>query len=232
MALPKFVDLYDEEESNNQWLLSYSDVVTLLLCFFVVLVSFSSLDLVKVELLTQHFTKTKKMTLKDLQQKIQEFVDFEKLQSDIKVNLTSRGVEINFKDKLLFDLGDAKLKEIASPILTKISKLLNYQEIAQRRISIEGHTDKLPIKSKIYPSNWELSSARAASVVKFFIDQGLNSRRFEISGYADNLPLKIQTDRILGQPENRRVVVVITPESYLIKMVRKEISLSANKTPQ
>lgn len=227
MPLPSFIDLHKkpEEEEENPWLISFSDMMSLLLCFFIVLVALSGLDLVRLEMFGERFARPERITMKRLQQMIQEFIDSERLQKDVSVRLTSKGVEISFKDKLLFDLGEATLKPEAMSILTKISGLLNYKEISQRKIYVEGHTDSLPIKSAIYPSNWELSSARAANVVKFFIARGLESKRFESIGYADTQPVKPETDKILGQPENRRVVVVISPESYLAKTVRKEISI-------
>ncbi|MEW6557012.1 MAG: OmpA family protein [Elusimicrobiota bacterium] len=232
MALPSFVDLHKkQEDEGDAWLLSYSDMVTLLFAFFAVLLSLSTLDKVKLEMLTQYFAKSDRITMKQLAEMVQESINAENLQQQVNVKLTSKGVEISFKDKLLFDLGKADLRDAAFPVLSKISGLLNYKEIAERKISIEGHTDSLPIRSAMYPSNWELSSARAASVVKFFTNNGLNSRRFESIGYADTQPIKLETDQSSGQPENRRVVVVITPDSYLVKAERKEIESSTPSPP-
>ncbi|MDI6642101.1 MAG: OmpA family protein [Elusimicrobiota bacterium] len=232
MALPSFIDLHKKEEegSDSPWLISFSDMMSLLLCFFVVLVGLSNLDLLKIERMTQHFAKPDRMTMKQLQEMIQEFINSENLQTDVSVELTSKGVEISFKDKFLFDLGKADLKPRILPILAKIANLLNYKEISKRKISVEGHTDSLPIKSEIYPSNWELSSARAANVVKFFTARGLDSRRFEAIGYADAQPIKPEIDRRSGEPENRRVVVVISPEFYLLKSKRKEVYAASAET--
>lgn len=224
MALPSFIDLHKKaEEDDSPWLLSYSDMVTLLLCFFIILVALSNLNMVKVEMMTQHFAKPDRITMKQLQQMIQEFINSEKLQEQVSVKLTSKGIEISFKDKLLFDLGKADLKSDALPVLSKISGLLNYKEISKRKISVEGHTDSLPIRGGVYPSNWELSSARAGNVVRFFTALGSDSKRFESIGYADTQPVKPESAGILSQPENRRVVVVISPESFLAKPQREEI---------
>jgi len=220
-----------EEENVDQWLMSYADMITLLLGFFAVLLSMSSFDQVKLEMFSQYFSnEPKKMTMSQLAAQIQKFANEENLIGQVEAKLTSRGVEISFKDKLMFDLGRTDLKEEAVPILTKISNLLKYQEISERKVLIEGHTDSLPIRSRAFPTNWELSSARAGMVVRFFLSQQLDPRRFQSSGYADTKPKNPETDRILGQPENRRVVVVITPDSYLSEQenLRKEWSVNGS----
>lgn len=222
-----------QEEGADEWLLSYSDMVTLLFAFFVILLSMSSLDLVKFELISKYFTKeTKRMTLSDLQKTIQEFLKKEDLQQDVNVNLTSKGVEISFKDKLLFDIGKADIKPVAYPVLGKMGQLLNRPEISDRKISVEGHTDSLPIKTPEFPSNWELSSGRAATVVRFFIEQNLKKERFEALGYADTHPVVPETSLVKGVPENRRVIIVISPESYLVDLKkREEITVGGESKP-
>ncbi|OQA92601.1 MAG: Photosystem I P700 chlorophyll a apoprotein A2 [Elusimicrobia bacterium ADurb.Bin231] len=218
------------EDSTDKWLQSYGDMVTLLFSFFVVLVSMSKLDVIKIERMTKYFAEPKKITFSDLTKKIQEYIVSEKMEEQIDVRLTSKGVEISFKDKLMFDLGKADLKEEAVPILSKISNLLNYKEISERKVLVEGHTDSLPMRSKAYPTNWELSSARAGIVVRYFLSQGLDSKRFESSGYADTRPRKLDVDPTHGQPENRRVVVVISPESYIseLELWRQEIAVDTS----
>jgi chemotaxis protein MotB len=211
---------YDEED--QPWLISYADMVTLLMAFFMLLLSMSTLNKAKVEMVAQSFMQKDKMTYKELSKKIQEYIDSEKLDKQIDVKLTANGIEVSFKDKMLFDIGSADLKPGALEVMTKIGGFLNVTPaIARRKVSIHGHTDDVPIKSKIFPSNWELSSARAASVVKFFISQGCNYKRFESIGYADTRPL-VQNlpDKKNGTPENRRVVVVISPESYMEDIFR------------
>ena len=213
------------EEDDQPWLISYADMVTLLLAFFIVLVSMSTLNKNKFEQMTEYFSKKDRMTLKQMEQKIKVFVLDEKMQNQIGAQLTANGVEVNFKDKLLFDIGKADVKPEAIDVLSKIAALLNTGDIARRKISVQGHTDSVPIKSTVYPSNWELSSARAAKVVKFFIEHDLDSRRFESIGYADTKPLVPELDKKKGQSENRRVVMVISPDSFLTEEKKKEISV-------
>src|SRR3989339_707895 len=99
MSTPDFVKLHRKEndEDSDSWLLPYSDMMTLLMCFFVILLSMSSLDMSKVERMAQQFSRKDTMTLKQLEEKIKEFVKQENLTEQINVELTPRGVEISFK---------------------------------------------------------------------------------------------------------------------------------------
>ena len=210
----------DDEE--QPWLISYADMVTLLMAFFMLMLSMSTLNKAKVEMVAQSFMQKDKMTYKELSKKIQEYINTEKLSEQVDVKLTTNGIEISFKDRMLFDMGRADLKPEALEAMTKIGGFLNVTPaIARRKVSIHGHTDNIPIKSKIYPSNWELSSARAASVLQFFISLGCNPKRFETVGSADTRPLEPNSpDKKTGTPANRRVVVVISPESYMEDIFR------------
>jgi chemotaxis protein MotB len=203
------------EDDGDAWLLTYADMVTLLLCFFAVLIGMSKIDMLKVEQMTQHFSAKKQgMTMQELSGVIAEVIKQEQLEDKISVQVTSRGIEINFKDKLLFDLGQAELKHESLEVLSKMSKLINHKDVADKLVYVEGHTDSIPIRSSRFPSNWELSSARAASVVRFFIGEGISSRKFVSIGHADTWPVAVEKDASTGSPENRRVVAVITPETF------------------
>ena len=219
-----------EEEGQDAWLMSYADMITLLLGFFAVLLSMSTINQVKVEMFSQYFSKQEnKLSMSQLQQLIQQFIQNEKLAEQVNARLTLRGVEISFKDKLLFPSGSADLQPAGLDVIKKMGGLLNYQEIKHRKISVEGHTDSVPIKSPIFPTNWELSSSRASAVVRFFTLNGLEKARFESIGYADTKPIKLETDK-KGTPENRRVVVVVKPESYLDEVAEQEFLMGNTST--
>lgn len=204
-----------QEDDSDSWLLTYSDMVTLLLCFFAVLISFSKIDVTKIEQITQHFTEkeNRKMTMAELSRTVSDFIVTEGLGSIIDVELTPKGVEVNLKDNMLFDSGKSELKKKSLPVLLQISRIINHPDFADRIVSVEGHTDSRPIKTERFPSNWELSTSRAASVVRYFISTGLNSKKFEASGYANSVPRASEVTSS-GRQANRRVVVVITPDSY------------------
>lgn len=217
-----------EQEEEHPWLLSYSDMFTLLFCMFVVLIAmaFKHLDWVKIEQMLKVFSpRHNEMSLPELYEKVQQLIKQYGLEETVNVQLTSRGVEIDFKEKATFDKGQATLKSDILPVLTVISKLLNEKGIDKRKVIVEGHSDSLPISTKEFPSNWELSTARAGTVVRFLTEHGLNSKRFEAVGYADTRPKVQYTHPILGQPENRRVVVVVSPEPFFVEYSREEISV-------
>lgn len=219
------------QEEEQPWLLSYSDMFTLLFCFFVVLISmaFRFLDWVKIEQMLKVFSPHEEMSLPELYEKVQQLIRQYNLEENVNVQLTAKGVEISFKEKATFDKGEAKLKKEIFPILTVIAKLLNEKGIDRRKIIVEGHTDSLPISTKEFPSNWELSSARAGTVVRFLSECGLNPKRFEAVGYADTRPKVEYTHPKEGQPENRRVVVVVSPEPYSLEYLREEVSVEEAK---
>ena len=221
----------EEYEEERPWLLAYSDMFTLLFCFFVILIAiaFKHFDWVKIEPLLKAFSTREEMSLPELYDRVRQLIQQYNLQDSVDVQLTSKGVEISFKEKATFDKGEAKLKPDIFPILTAIAKLLNEKGIDRRKIIVEGHSDSLPISTKEFPSNWELSTARAGTVVRFLTEKGLNPKRLEAVGYADTRPKIEYTHPILGQPENRRVVVVVSPEPYSIEYIREEVSIEEMK---
>jgi chemotaxis protein MotB len=126
------------------------------------------------------------------------------------VSQTSRGVMLDINASTLFAQGDAALSPAAEKTLADVANLLIDGE---QFIEVEGHTDNLPINRPMYPSNWELSSARASSVVRLFIDQGVAAKRLTVLGSADNNPV-LSNDTPEGRARNRRVTItVLTPES-------------------
>ncbi len=135
--------------------------------------------------------------------------DIKKVTGDLKgitVKNEPRGVVVTFSDSVLFASGAAELKPEIYSVLEKLSKLLSS---VPGNVAIEGHTDNVPIASSKYSSNWELSTARAASMLHFFIQKGIDPAKYSIAGYAEFRPLESNaTDE--GRQKNRRVEIVIT----------------------
>jgi chemotaxis protein MotB len=134
----------------------------------------------------------------------------------IKQNmLTLRGneqwLEIEMRSSLLFDSGDATLSNKALELLGEIGKILREEKTPVR---VEGFTDNIPIHSVRYPSNWELSSARAAAVVQLFIEEGLDSSQLAATGYGEFQPIA-PNDTPEGRSKNRRVVLMISKTGEL-----------------
>jgi chemotaxis protein MotB len=125
------------------------------------------------------------------------------------VSRSTRGVTLDINASMLFKPGEAVVQAEAITTLADVAKILAEEDMA---IEVEGHTDNLPISNAQFPSNWELSSARASSVVRLFIEQGIVATRLKATGLADNVPIE-ENSSIEGRARNRRVAVtVLAPE--------------------
>lgn len=215
-------------DGPGEWLLTYSDMVTLLLTFFVLLYSYSRTDLVRFQQALASFRKALAMTWTEtemaqqisnhsrttgdisddkLAAEVRGLLQKDALSEKISVAADQRGVVIRLKEQVLFDLGRAELRPEALSVLGKIAAALN--EVSDREIRVEGHTDDLPINTVVYPSNWELSAARAAAVVKYFVNEcGLSPERFEIAGFGEFRPAYPNSTPDLRRL-NRRVEIVL-----------------------
>ena len=136
----------------------------------------------------------------------------------VRVTQSPRGITVEINASVLFKSGDAILQPQSSEALAAVAHVLTQVE---NPIQVEGHTDNIPINSPSFPSNWELSSARAGSVVRLFTERGVPAARMVAIGYADNRP--VDTNATLdGRSRNRRVNVLILNE---VGGVASEITL-------
>jgi chemotaxis protein MotB len=126
----------------------------------------------------------------------------------VRVTESGRGLEVELNASVLFTAGEAELQNQAQPALDALARVL---APLPNDIEIEGHTDNLPIATPRYPSNWELSSARASSVVRLLIGRGVASVRLVAVGYADTRNISPNTTPE-GRAQNRRVTLLILPE--------------------
>jgi chemotaxis protein MotB len=123
-------------------------------------------------------------------------------------------VEVEIKSNILFSSGSANLEPAAIPLLKKIADiLLRFPNFIQ----VEGLTDNAPINTMVYPSNWELSAARAASVVHLFTKLGIRPQRMMAVGYGEHRPVS-DNSTPEGRQKNRRVVLVILAHTDLARM--------------
>jgi len=128
----------------------------------------------------------------------------------ILLERTSRGLVITMTNDILFDSGKAKLKHSAHPTLKKIASVIN-ETARDRDIGIEGHTDDVPIKRSGWKSNWELSSARASSVLHYLVDEcAVAPNRLSAIGYGEFRPIDSNETKA-GRAKNRRVEIIILP---------------------
>lgn len=141
--------------------------------------------------------------------RLQQFLKSLKLDPSMQAHFSSEGLRITLKDNILFDIGRAEINPHAFPLLNrmavKLAKLPN-------RIRIEGHTDNIPIKTGLYPSNWELSVARAVNVLKYLVKAGgIAPARMSAVGYGNSRPL-VPNDSPQNRAKNRRVEIVLVSE--------------------
>jgi chemotaxis protein MotB len=132
---------------------------------------------------------------------------------NVEVKPRENGVELNLRGAAFFDLASADIKSGGIPLLRDIAATLAGTPY---KITVEGHTDNLPMESWLYPSNWELSSARASRVARFLIDNGVPRDHMRVEGLADTQPVAPNTDPAghslpENQAKNRRVVILVSP---------------------
>lgn len=131
----------------------------------------------------------------------------------VSVQVTERGLLINFDDQYLFNSGTAELNSNAKIMLDKVGVLI-YEKFILHNMRIEGHTDSAPIATAKFPSNWELSSARACSVVRYLIGRfKFMPQLFTAVGYADTRPIA-DNNTIEGAKKNRRIEIMILKNKY------------------
>ena len=143
----------------------------------------------------------------DLQVRFQKEIQ----NKDLKLSLEEKGLVLRFVAEVFFDSGKAELKKEAYPILDKVVVFLA-KDVPDRNISIEGYTDNEPIKYSGWASNWELSAARAMSVLHYLVDdKEIDSHRIQATGFGEYQPI-VSNDTPEGRQKNRRVEIVILPK--------------------
>ncbi len=233
-----------EEASGGapEWLTTYSDMMTLLLCFFVLLFSFSEVDAEKFRSIMASFqggsgvlnggttidiplnpiednvdVESEQNDLDDsLEEYLREYITSSGLENQISIEIEERGIIVRFMDNVFFDSGKADIKMESLDILNAVSEILNRKEFVNRQIKIEGHTDSDPIiKASKFPTNWELSSARATNVLRYFVENdGIDGRRISSSGYSYYRAIA-PNDSPENKAKNRRVDIVILKDEYM-----------------
>lgn len=143
----------------------------------------------------------------EMMDKIAQYVENQDLQDDVEVHNTPRGIVVRVKEGALYESGSAELDERSKKVLDKIAGI--HGKFADS-VQIEGHTDNIPIKSKKFPSNWELSTARAVTVVKFLQETGVKPAYLSASGYAEYQPAA-SNNTAEGKSQNRRIEIELMP---------------------
>ncbi len=215
---------------GGRWEIVYSGFVLILLCFFIMLSSFSTMEAAKVMQFVRSFTSavsifpggvkfesgpammpgTMEMVnpesnLAKIFDNLEELAQQFNLQDKINLAFTHEGLVMRLSEHALFDLGAADISVEALPLLQKIGAIISKTDYL---IRIEGHTDNLPIHTALFPSNWELSTARAVNVLRYFIkNHNIDPRRLAAEGFSEFHPLAAN-DRPENRAKNRRVEII------------------------
>jgi chemotaxis protein MotB len=259
---------HEEAHADERWLLTYSDMITLLMALFIIMWAVSSVNISKFDQLkaslhsafsgkvlpdsssvltgstapfeqpgapvtpvnpdtTQPaFSMTKISAsiqqgaeqadlenLKQLQQRVNSFAAKHGFAQDVRTTIQERGLVVHvLTDGVLFDSGSAVLKPAGLALLGEIGTLIDRPDIVNP-VSVEGNTDDQPIHSALYPSNWELSTARANAVLEFLLGKGLEPSRASVVGYGAEKPIASNSSDS-GRRRNRRVDIVILRRSF------------------
>jgi chemotaxis protein MotB len=230
-------DLDDGVEAPSApfWMTTYSDMITLLLVFFVLIVSMSSVQVQKFKQALSYFqgqtgvlkndavvpnppTNTPKQELQ-YAEKYEQFIARLKeknLADKVQVNLSDKGIHVIITDSLMFRSGEAKLIDPSRTILRLLSQIITDDV---ESIVAEGHTDNRPINTTAFPSNWELSAARAASVIRFLQEQerARPPDRYVAIGYGEHHP-KHSNQTTEDRAQNRRVEILLSWEPWQNKI--------------
>lgn len=224
-----------EEGGEDDWMGTYADAITLLMAFFVLFFSFSKVDLDTYDKvskgLSASISKVKKETVSDqLSANMSDLIASEGAEDVIKKGTDAQGsITLELNSGAFFKPGSAEFQEQALPVLTAMFEELSSPIYAQFNLNIEGHTDDDPISTAQYPSNWELSTARASSVVRYFEAQSVTaedkiaSSRMRAIGYAQTQP-KFANRNEAGEPirenqiANRRIVIRVSRLPIFVKV--------------
>jgi len=213
--LKERIIVQDDGESN--WLTSYADMMTLLVGFFVLLMTAMKFDVSKLELIKRETAKsmggTYERPYQDLVASLKSLLFSLNLKDQITVTEMPDGATLSVHGPLFFASGSAELKQEAQALLSQLSEVLT-AKAKDFRIVVEGHTDDQPMSSERYPSNWELSSARAGTVVRILESRGFAHSALRPVGLADTEPLLPNRNKqgevlVENQAKNRRILIRI-----------------------
>ena len=199
--------------TEEGWLLSYADLITNLLLFFVVLLTAAQLSKGRMRQIAKSLSGAESVaSLESIRKEIDTQIAAKKLQDLVETTVTNDGLELALNSGLVFDSGKAKIRpEVEETIGTMLQTLTPYS--TKYNFAVEGHTDTTPINGGVFASNWELSAARAIVVRQRMEDVGIARARIRVEGYADTKPLPedqlkgLNNDQRLAR--HRRVIVRI-----------------------
>lgn len=222
------------DSSGGGWEVVYSGFILIMLCFFVMLVSFSKVEELKMQKFVKSFVYSLDMFsggfgfqsgkeasevvsetpgleggLSPIVRQLVEIADKFGLQKDVEFAISTEGLVLRVSDSALFDRGVAEISPKAFPLLNMIATIISKSANITR---VEGHTDNLPIHTAKFPSNWDLSTERAVNVLRYLINKGKCSpKRLSAAGFGEFQPI-FPNDTAEHRARNRRVEFIFQPE--------------------
>lgn len=235
----------DDGPSGGGWQVVYSGFVLIMLCFFIMLSSFSTMEEAKIMQFVRSFVSAVSILpgglkfasgkvvvpkapdmVKDKDELAQVFADLNSLskmyslEDGIEITETADGLNMRLSDHALFNLGEADVSPEAIPILRKIGSIVAKTDYLVR---IEGHTDDLPIRTLAFPSNWELSTARAVNVLRYLTEKfSLPPQRISAVGFGEYQSVA-PNDSPANRSKNRRVEIIFSKPEKAEKPLRPNI---------
>ncbi|MDK2807069.1 MAG: chemotaxis protein MotB [Thermoanaerobacterium sp.] len=225
----------EKKENSERWLLTYSDMITLLMIFFIVLYTISTVNSQKFQQIAASLGKTfdgtnyvvgqysgnsildsikttnNTNTDNAIESQLDKLIKQNNLQNMVTYKIDERGFVISLNDTLLFDTGSADVKPDQKATLIKIGNIL---KAMPNYIRVEGHTDNVPINNSQFHSNWELSVIRATNVVEILVnDVKIDPAKISAVGYGEYRPI-VPNDSDKNRQLNRRVDIVIMNSDY------------------
>lgn len=206
------------EAPSEDWLITYADAITLLMAFFVMILTFSEFDIPAYEAAAQAIKaevgnkEIEDTATESLKLDIEDIVYTIEADRVVNVFFDARGVVIELDGTAFYKPGSAEIRLEALPVLEKIALTLSAPKYTFFNIKIDGHTDDDPISTDKFPSNWELSSGRATALVRYLGSQDLNMVRMQAAGFADTRPKVPNRDQEgkkipENQATNRRISI-------------------------
>lgn len=197
--------LLADSGQDELWLISYADLLTLLIGFFVLLVAVSPVKLSRFERLAASMSGQRQAPLEELREKVDRLVKESHLEDRVVTREDAEGLGIELKNALLFDSGSAIIRAEGQSAIADVARLV--RELPDRTVIIEGYTDEVPIATPQFRSNWELSSQRAINVLAALESAGVPHNRMSVRGHADTRPMATGGTLEQQRAANRRVVI-------------------------
>jgi len=238
-----------DEGGAPEWMTTFSDLMTLLLCFFILMFAMSEIKMDKfmqaaesmrvgfgqseVESEEQAGTGSPASAdtsgvsvenavedmLEDIKEKLEHFVSQYKLENTLDVSKDEKGVTLSIQDVVLFKPGSPWVNDNSMWVIEALGLIVNEIDIP---LVVSGHTDNVPINTSQFPSNWELSAVRAAGIARMLVDEGFDATQIYVEGYSEFKPIE-SNDSYEGRAANRRVDLLYSRDNVRENIVESQI---------